>query len=1014
MPFDIIIQSSAGLPPPYTVQICDPGPINCTNLVTGLPSGSFPYTIPYTTIPPQYQIQGAAFIIQLITEDPNYVGNCDPITLFNVTPSVTPTNTVTPTPTLTPSPTLPIPLSCPIFTVTNNNKNTIIWYYNFNTNVSTNLNINISGPTPDGLPLDVANTQNTVYVLTRLFTPTDFLLHSYSYTNPSLTLTYLQTITINGSASLERGLEFANGVLIAANQNNIVTINPNTGSISTLFAKPANRELFGDILYTQGLSGPKLICIYKDNVTNDFYITQHSYSSGIVEVDIKIYDSSTNTGIQDPHGLFTVSGSLYITQFVGNVYTISPNSPYIYTYVQGIGFQVLGSSNNSSCNTFEFIVVPPSPSVTPTQTVTPSSSAPFINYNISVDGLCDLTLNDQSYSPPYPVRTFPMVFPMSGAPANGYLINNNPPTIQLTSVFTYYNNYITAQYSSPITSPFYYGVINTQNPLAPAPISTCQGAINIYGYTILTFQWRPFTYTMTFTQPTNNVVITLIGGKTNVPNYPITMTLTTDIGNPNIFIQQNCHSYVSQNNIVHLNQTSEEAGGIYVISSSVPYTTLSISSNDIVSNSERVYMGICLSTNNTFYPINSPFPTPTPTPTPNPLLLDPNICTNGIFPLPYTNNGSVSINGITVKSTIIGDVIQYTGGYSATNCDPTQPTVNYGATAWLGKDSSFTYTVTFGNNGQLQVNNVVLIFAGAGIVSDIRYENFIITINNNVVPNITKLYGCNDYRINNELFMGCEGEPYSPLNAYVITNQSGTYNSITIQGNGGLMGTTLLMCVNNLSTVPITPPVPVTPTPTPTSTFPYPSLCNNGLYSLPITQNGTVVINGITVIASNTYGIYGDNYNNIIYQLCTYSVSPLNPAQDTLSSLSFGSPVTLTFQNTLVNNVIIAIIGSGRPTKLQTWTYAITTDTGLPYITKLNGCRDSVINNTIVHNTLGLGQYCVGLYAITNPTSSYGSITISLSIVGPAPIDNPFGERSAQSLIYMCVNNTSLTPLPPP
>lgn len=233
----------------------------------------------------------------------------------------------------------------------------------------------------------------------------------------------------------------------------------------------------------------------------------------------------------------------------------------------------------------------------------------------------------------------------------------------------------------------------------------------------------------------------------------------------------------------------------------------------LVESTDPNYFGAC-DPDVIINPDPSPNPTPSVTVTPTVTTTPPyltTLCSGGFRGVSSIQNGTVIINGIIVRTNYTGDV-QPSGilGNTAIYCagtvvaPPTQTSVR------VGQTNPFSLTLTFTNG---QVNDVLLMITDGGVVNNINYETYTVTTNTGT-PTITELVGCHNLVNGNQISQRCLGFDVG-AGVFKITNPSGSYGSMTISGNGGLLGSILYICVNGVA---ISPSQTATPTVTPTFT----------------------------------------------------------------------------------------------------------------------------------------------------------------------------------------------------
>jgi hypothetical protein len=198
---------------------------------------------------------------------------------------------------------------------------------------------------------------------------------------------------------------------------------------------------------------------------------------------------------------------------------------------------------------------------------------------------------------------------------------------------------------------------------------------------------------------------------------------------------------------------------------------------------------------------NIPSSTPTPTITATPTLTPkpasvPSIRTNSCpivtyNSLPQSGNGTITIGSNTITTTYSGvnTLLTNQAGnllVQPVNCLPgSYPTGN---NLWLGTYAgAFTYTMTFSQS----VNNILLMGYGSGQrQAPSLYERFIITTNSGN-PSLVICNGCGGYTQGNNLYVNYPGDQGG--NTQTLITASSSFTSLTITGNGGLLGTLFLL-----------------------------------------------------------------------------------------------------------------------------------------------------------------------------------------------------------------------------
>ena len=284
-----------------------------------------------------------------------------------------------PTPTLTPTPATSIPLCAVLFV---NNIDGKVYTYNVATNASVLLTI----PSLTFFADDIAHTANKLWI-------------------PSGSTQFLEwDITLTPfTASFNRAIPYPVGYLPsfglgAIDDTTILAVNTSTtphsvveidvsgpsAVMNTQFSLLSNRRVTGDFFKTTNNKFIVSVRTITPPVQN--YVNQYDYITHLLDVEILLSSVLTNA-----FGIFEDSGNIYLgrgTSQNGDIYRIDTNYPYLTTFVNNSGIYVAGASQVPSCLTADFSpaptptptvtvtsssgIIPPSPSVTKTPTVTPT------------------------------------------------------------------------------------------------------------------------------------------------------------------------------------------------------------------------------------------------------------------------------------------------------------------------------------------------------------------------------------------------------------------------------------------------------------------------------------------------------------------------------------------------------------------------------------------------------------------------------------------------------------------
>ena len=533
-----------------------------------------------------------------------------------------------------------------------------------------------------------------------------------------------------------------------------ITLNPdNTTTLTTLFPQIPGRRISGDIVYT---TDNKIILTTYTDAPTSYYISQYTLVNGVwtLEFDLNITQNSLyNLGLATlNNGIYTFSNT--------NLKQVGTTFPYNVTQINDTGIVVGGASQIPSCNNVSFqpniIPTSPSPTPTPTKTVTPSITV-----------LPSVTPSKTPSLTPTPSPT------SNTTPCQG----NLPMPSGSTTI-----NGVTIIASGT-------GNIN----LYPNPYASCNTTTP--GNTPWLGQSAAFTYTLTFSQPVNNIKLPITGlGSTATGEI---FTFNTNGGIPTITSPNNCLSTISGNTIIGNSPfVGNGGGGLFTISAPSSFTTLTITGPGGLYGA---IVGIdCTS-------IQPPPP------------VDCASC--NIQALPTLGNGTITNGNLTVNTTYSGPTIPTFSpppSTFATCVDIASP--GPGGTVILGNQPGpFTYILNFNQ----PVNNIKFLIDAGGAAGSTLYESFTFNTNGGVPTLSACGISCGTIINNNTLQLTLT----LPYGGGVLTQVKATnpYTQIIITGNGGLLGSTFSLCLDTAIPLPstspsVTPTKTVTPSATPSVT----------------------------------------------------------------------------------------------------------------------------------------------------------------------------------------------------
>lgn len=508
-------------------------------------------------------------------------------------PTVTPTNTSTPT--VTPTPGLPCLPECSVLI----NNSPDIFSYNFALNTVTYLNPFISGFIPGSA--DIAHTSDKIfmYTLTQIY--------EYDYTNCPFSASFNRIINIPAPYSLGNGLAVKNNTTLISSFNFFfgqpcleIDIT-NTNAIVTPLFSFTNRNVLGDLLYTT-TAQPKLLALLGDSTGNK-YLSQYDYATGNLEVDINI------NVINAPYGMFIENGQIYVTNGSGEIWEVNLNFPYTLTLIQNSGNPIAGASSIPECSDTKLYpegsTPTPTPTNTPTPTVTPTDPPPTPTTTPTNTKTPTTTPTNTPTQTITPTQTSPI----NCCPENNELPYNTPTSLNGVTM------------SAIFTGDVSQGIPNF--PLTFIP--SCDSTPVTYNPGLYLGQ-NSFTYTLTFSNPVNNVTIRLVNYR-YTPTGTDSFTITTNAGTPAITSCQYCCATIN-NNIITASQDLTNAycngsfgvgSGLFTFTTLSPFTTLTILGPG--NGLSIVFASICgFDAIPSVTPTPTPTKTPTPTPTPQPVL----------------------------------------------------------------------------------------------------------------------------------------------------------------------------------------------------------------------------------------------------------------------------------------------------------------------------------------------------------------------------------------------------------
>lgn len=185
--------------------------------------------------------------------------------------------------------------------------------------------------------------------------------------------------------------------LCAINDTKLIGISyPNVYECDVTTTTSNNTLIFTSLIPDRYVSGDYILTttnkliVTTHNLINNTWISQYSYPSGELEVDIDI--SST---IDYPYGLYEYDSKIYIANDDGKIYEIDRNSPYTLTLVDSVTYTIYGASQLPSSLTvhFELLTTTTTTAITTTTTTTETS-----NTTTTTTAMNDATIMIGGYS----------------------------------------------------------------------------------------------------------------------------------------------------------------------------------------------------------------------------------------------------------------------------------------------------------------------------------------------------------------------------------------------------------------------------------------------------------------------------------------------------------------------------------------------------------------------------------------------------------------------------------------
>ena len=219
-----------------------------------------------------------------------------------------------------------------------------IYGYNFDTNTTSPLTV--AGYTFDSP--SIVHTNNKLYLYETVGSVTN--IKEWVITTAPFAAIFNRTITVNTLLGNSLGVDstlvnlYATDISVTPNKLIKLGITTNTAVITDLTELPSGRSSVGNIQFTNDY-----IWLLNQSTSGDFYLTLYSTASYEQIYDLEL----TPTVVNQPSGLFVDSGTVYVVDLFGGVYSVDMTTPYNITFNTTIsGAWVIPSISQITKNCF--------------------------------------------------------------------------------------------------------------------------------------------------------------------------------------------------------------------------------------------------------------------------------------------------------------------------------------------------------------------------------------------------------------------------------------------------------------------------------------------------------------------------------------------------------------------------------------------------------------------------------------------------------------------------------------
>jgi hypothetical protein len=201
----------------------------------------------------------------------------------------------------------------------------------------------------------LAHTNNFIWAVDTSGEPQTIVEYSFSWLNSGIAQ-YSRTIDlVTNVCDIVIGLTYyTTNTLITINSCDStiveIDISTSTATKSIITDLPSGRDGTGNLIYSS-VSGGKIISFVTRISDSTFWLIQYDKNTGYLELDLQLI-------FTNPTGLYLENNTIYLTNEIGNIYSVN-SSTYSISFVGTLGpGNTLGVSQNITCVTSVFTPQP--------------------------------------------------------------------------------------------------------------------------------------------------------------------------------------------------------------------------------------------------------------------------------------------------------------------------------------------------------------------------------------------------------------------------------------------------------------------------------------------------------------------------------------------------------------------------------------------------------------------------------------------------------------------------------